>query len=42
MHTCFFPRGGVKGYGRVRVYLESQLPIIIGNFPLISYYFGLK
>ena len=25
-----------------RVYQESQLPIIIGNFPLISYYFGLK
>ena len=23
-------------------YLESQLHIIIGNFPLISYYFGLK
>ena len=27
---------------RYRVYLESQLPIIIGNFPLISDCFGLK
>ena len=26
----------------VEAYLESQLPIIIGNFPLISYHFGSK
>ena len=27
---------------RSETYLESQLPIISVNFPLISYYFGLK
>ena len=30
------------GFRSLRVFLESQLPIITTNFPLISYYFWLK
>ena len=34
--------GITQGFSSFIPYLESQLPMIIGNFALISYDFGLK